>query len=65
LISEWGIGESVDYKVSEDLTCVLQRMRDDRAYYNSLVKNCSNHKDEIDLEKYNKQLKNIIEKMVE
>lgn len=65
LIYEWGIGEAVDYKTSQELTEALRRMRDDSAYYTSLVNNCSKHKNEIDLEKYNNQLRSILDQMEE
>ena len=61
LVRQWGIGKAVDHKTADELTSVLQRMRDDREYYNTLARNCTKHKSEINLEIYNEKLRKRLE----
>lgn len=62
-VAEWGVGEAVDHKHPEELTQVLERMRDDRDYYDSFVENCSDHADEVDLRIYSGEFKKRLAKM--
>lgn len=57
VVNEWGVGVAVDHKSPNELIEVLKKMQTDEAYYNQFVVNCRKHKDEVDLEKYNEQLK--------
>lgn len=59
-IDEWGVGGAVDHKNVDDLVDLLKKMRDDREWYLSLVRNCEAHADEIDLNKFNEELKKIL-----
>lgn len=57
VVQEWGVGVAVDHRQPEELVEALKRLRDDEAFYRSLCENCRKHKAEIDLERYNEQLK--------
>lgn len=59
-VKNWGVGESVDYKRPDDLIKVLRKMRDDCGYYDKFVENCNALSDEIDLDRYNDELRKVL-----
>lgn len=53
LVEQYGVGISVGYNDEETLIKELIRLKNDYGYYMALVNNCREHKEEIDLNKYN------------
>lgn len=60
IVSQWGVGVAVDHRNPEDLTKELEKLVNFPDYYDKFVKNCSDHKDEVDLARYNAALKSWI-----
>ena len=60
IVEEWGVGLTVDSQDPEDLVRALQRLRDDRDLYDSLVSNCRKHRQDVELERYDRRLEEIL-----
>ena len=65
IVEEWGVGVAVDHKSTDELVKVLNELREDKALREQIAENCKKHKDEIDLERYNQQLKEKIVGLLE
>lgn len=63
LVEEWGVGVAVDHRDGHELKAVLHRLSTDQEYYNGFVRHCRLHKAEIDLEKYNRRLSEMVLKL--
>ncbi len=53
IVDDWGVGVAVDHREPDELIQALDRLRNDRDFYDSIVENCKKHKAEIDLQMYN------------
>ena len=60
VVEEWGVGVAVDHKSVDELAEALRELRDNRNLREQIAENCRRHKGEIDLQKYNAQLKDKI-----
>ncbi len=60
VVEEWGVGVAVDHKSVDELVAVLKELRDNKNLREQIAANCRKHKDEIDLQRYNAQLKSKI-----
>ncbi len=60
VVEEWGVGVAVDHKSVDELAEALRELRDNRNLREQIAENCRKHKGEIDLQKYNAQLKDKI-----
>ena len=60
VVEEWGVGVAVDHKSVDELADALKELRENAALREQIAENCRKHKDEIDLQKYNAQLKDKI-----
>ncbi len=60
VVEEWGVGVAVDHKSVDELADALKELRDNKALREQIAENCRKHKGEIDLQRYNAQLKNKI-----
>jgi succinoglycan biosynthesis protein ExoL len=58
VVEEWGVGVAVDHKSVDELAAALKELRENKALREQIAENCRKHKDEVDLQKYNAQLKN-------
>ena len=56
LVKSMGIGEAVHHKSQKELTAVLKKLSQDRAYYEGLCTNCRLHRGEAEPEAYNQRL---------
>lgn len=65
VVEEWGVGVAVDHKSVDELAETLKELRDNRNLREQIAENCRKHKDEIDLRKYNAQLKDEIVQLLE
>jgi glycosyltransferase involved in cell wall biosynthesis len=45
IVNKWGIGVAVGHKNSDDLSKALEKLSNDKLYYNSIVENCMKIKD--------------------
>lgn len=61
LVERMGVGVSVSHNSVDDLVSCLNKMSQDREFYNNMVINCSRNKGFIDTEYYNNTLKEKIE----
>lgn len=57
VVEEWGVGVAVDHKSVDELAEVLCDLRDHPEEREQIAANCRKHTDELDLERYNAQLK--------
>jgi succinoglycan biosynthesis protein ExoL len=60
LVKEMGVGIAVSHTDVNELIFVLEKLVKDKEYYNSFTSACQLHKQKINLEFYNTQLKNYI-----
>ncbi len=60
VVEEWGVGVAVDHKSVDELAETLKELRDNKNLREQIAKNCRKHKGEIDLQRYNAQLKDKI-----
>jgi succinoglycan biosynthesis protein ExoL len=60
LVEAMGVGIAVSHTDVNELIAVLEKLAKDKEYYSSFTSACRLHKEKIDLEYYNKQLKNHI-----
>lgn len=60
VVEEWGVGVAVDHKNVDELVNALNELRNNKNLREQIVENCRKHKNEIDLQKYNAQLKDKI-----
>ena len=60
VVEEWGVGVAVDHKSVDELVKALNELKQNQALREQIAENCRKHKDEIDLQKYNAQLKSEI-----
>jgi succinoglycan biosynthesis protein ExoL len=60
LVKEMGVGIAVSHTDVNELIFVLEKLVKDKEYYNSFTSACRLHKQKINLEFYNTQLKNYI-----
>ena len=65
VVEEWGVGVAVDHKSVDGLAEALKELRDNKALREQIAENCRKHKDEIDLQKYNAQLKSELVQLLE
>ena len=65
VVEDWGVGLVVDCTSQKEITEAIMKLRDDRGLYEKLVKQCKAHRDDINLEKYNEELKIAISKLIE
>lgn len=63
LVERWGVGVAVDHREPDELVAVLQKMRDDAAYYRAFCYRCHEQKKIADIETYNKMLKERLHQM--
>ncbi|MCI9132639.1 MAG: glycosyltransferase family 4 protein [Lachnospiraceae bacterium] len=56
LVEQWGVGIAVDHKNEEELVEALNRLCKEKEYYHSIEYCCREHRNMIDLEKYNRYL---------
>lgn len=64
VVEEWGVGVAVDHKSVEELAETLKELRDNKNLREQIAENCRKHKGEIDLQKYNAQLKDKIVRLL-
>lgn len=64
VVEEWGVGLVVDCTSQDEITEALRRLRDDRDLYEGFVKQCKAHREDINLEKYNDELKAVIHGLI-
>ncbi len=64
VVEEWGVGVAVDHKSVDELADALKELRDNKALREQIAENCRKHKDEIDLQKYNAQLKSVLVRLL-
>ena len=57
IVGEWGVGVSVDHREPDELINVLEKLKNDKTFYEGFSDNCNLHRSEIDLKKYNDALK--------
>lgn len=62
IVEKWGVGIAVDHKNVDELISAITQLRDDKELNESIRSNCRLHKDEINLDKYNK---NLIDRFIE
>lgn len=65
VVEEWGVGVAVDHKSVDELADALKELRDNKALREQIAENCRKYKDEIDLQKYNAQLKSELVQLLE
>lgn len=63
IVSEMGVGVSVGHRDKDELEYIIKKLRDDKEFYNGIVDKCKQHRDEIDLEKYNQKFVKYISNM--
>jgi Glycosyltransferase len=63
IVEEWDVGVAVDHRSPDELIKVLHRLSNDLEYYKHFAINCLKYKDEVDLKKYNEQLKRRLMKL--
>lgn len=56
LVNEYGIGAETDHHSEAELIEIIDRMKNDRVYYNTLIENCKRAKVFVSLNKYNDDL---------
>ena len=64
VVEEWGVGVTVDHKSVDELVKALNELKQNQALREQIAENCRKHKDEIDLQKYNAQLKSEMLKLL-
>ncbi|MDO4991077.1 MAG: hypothetical protein Q4E45_11280, partial [Eubacteriales bacterium] len=64
IVEDWDVGMAVDCTSQVGITSALQRLRDDRALYESFARQCRAHRGDINLEKYNEVLRQRIDIMM-
>ncbi|ETI69193.1 glycosyltransferase [Neobacillus vireti] len=65
MVEEKGVGVAVGHNDVKELEEILLRLVNDKFYYNSIVRNCDMHLDEINIENYNKKLSERIKKLID
>ena len=63
LVRDWGVGVAVGHKDKSELVSELKRLKDDTAFYNSIVKNCENKRAQMNIHKYLDELKSRIQQL--
>ncbi len=61
LVEKWGVGVSISHKSLQQLNNVIQKLRNDSKYYNSIVENCRKIKQNIIELDWKKELKKFVE----
>lgn len=56
IVEEWGIGVAVDSRSVNELDAAIEKLRNDRDFYNRIVNNCRQHKRDTELSYYNSLL---------
>lgn len=64
IVREWNVGIPVTHDSQEAVDSAILELKDDRKY-SDYVAGCKQHKEEIDLERYNKQLKDKIDSFMQ
>lgn len=64
LVENLGVGVAVCHSDATELEQVLKKMSEDKAYYGTFVEACHAHKDEINIDIYNKRLIDRIKTLV-
>lgn len=60
-VEQWGVGIAVDHKSVDELKDALNLLRSDRALYLKIQEACRKHQHEVDLRTYNRELRSIIQ----
>lgn len=63
VVEDWGVGLVVDCTNQEEITVALKKLRDNKELYEGFVKQCRAHRQDLNLEKYNEELKAAINRM--
>lgn len=64
VVEEWDVGMAVDCTSQSEITAALKKLRDDKELYAHYAEQCRAHKSDINIEKYNEQLKNVIAQLM-
>lgn len=65
VVEDWGVGLAVDCTSQKEITEALMKLKDDKGLYEKLMKQCKAHREDINLKKYNEELKIAISKLIE
>lgn len=63
-VEEWGTGVAVDHKEPDELIAVLERFKKDPMYFSHFDHGYQEHKEELDIRRYNTQLRAMIESVL-
>lgn len=64
IVENIGVGLSISHNSLDELKTSLSNLKNNRVYYNTIVKNCRDYKNKINLDLYNNKLKDKLYKII-
>ena len=61
VVEDWGVGVSVSHKDVNELATTLEKMKNDKSFYDRMVQGCSSKSSEVTAAKYNTSLEKVFQ----